>query len=316
MFSVSFGWRVLLECLVITFLFYCSLQLFTNEKVNDIPIDCGSSVVESVGPNPLDGCLHVYLDMGTNTGVQLRKLYESQLFSDAPVIPVFEKFFGKNKKDVCTVGFEPHPSFSPGLKNLESHYQACGLNVKVYTQTAVTGNSNGEKATFQQGASELDGRLIDGTANFTEPLMYRIINSVLTFSQAPEGVTYDVETLRISDYINNIVATRKLPLIGTEIPRVVMKLDVEGAELEILPDLVMNGALRHIDLIMVDFHTWWFQNWADTDEIAKLRDSLKIINGIARKQGLLHVAEISELDDETYGNFDGKYTSCEDILKL
>ena len=27
--------------------------------------------------NPLDGCEFVYLDMGTNTGVQIRKLYES-----------------------------------------------------------------------------------------------------------------------------------------------------------------------------------------------------------------------------------------------
>ena len=42
----------------------------------------------------LDGCHHVYLDMGTNTGVQIRKLYEPHLFPNASVLPIFDKFFG------------------------------------------------------------------------------------------------------------------------------------------------------------------------------------------------------------------------------
>ena len=44
--------------------------------------------------NPLDGCEFVYLDMGTNTGVQIRKLYESSLFPGAGVLPIFERYFG------------------------------------------------------------------------------------------------------------------------------------------------------------------------------------------------------------------------------
>ena len=42
----------------------------------------------------LDGCRHVYLDMGTNTGVQIRKLYQPHLFPNASVLPIFDKFFG------------------------------------------------------------------------------------------------------------------------------------------------------------------------------------------------------------------------------
>ena len=69
----------------------------------------------------LDGCRHVYLDMGTNVGVhtkklssivifiiipmktfilmlllqvQIRKLYQPHLFPNASVLPIFEKFFG------------------------------------------------------------------------------------------------------------------------------------------------------------------------------------------------------------------------------
>ena len=49
---------------------------------------------ESGDKNFLDGCQHVYLDMGTNTGIQIRKLYEPHLFPNALVLPIFDKFFG------------------------------------------------------------------------------------------------------------------------------------------------------------------------------------------------------------------------------
>ena len=63
--------------------------------------------------NPLDGCTFVYLDMGTNVGVQIRfrwhsrvsrlgtfiehfrKLFQPSKFPRAKIIPVFERFFGK-----------------------------------------------------------------------------------------------------------------------------------------------------------------------------------------------------------------------------
>ena len=49
---------------------------------------------ESEDENFLDGCQHVYLDMGTNTGIQIRKLYQPHLFPNASVLPIFDKFFG------------------------------------------------------------------------------------------------------------------------------------------------------------------------------------------------------------------------------
>ena len=48
----------------------------------------------SEGKNFLDGYRHVFLDLGTNTGVQIRKLYEPHLFPNASVLPIFDKFFG------------------------------------------------------------------------------------------------------------------------------------------------------------------------------------------------------------------------------
>ena len=60
-------------------------------------------------PNILDGCHHVYLDMGSNMwdtkqrttsissnprGIQIRKVYEPKLFPHAAMLPIFDKYFG------------------------------------------------------------------------------------------------------------------------------------------------------------------------------------------------------------------------------
>jgi hypothetical protein len=36
-----------------------------------------------------------------------------------------------------------------------------------------------------------------------------------------------------------------------------MKMDVEGAELELLTDLLISGALQHVDNVLVEFHTYF-----------------------------------------------------------
>ena len=65
---------------------------------------------------PLDGCQHVYLDVGSNIGVQVRKLYQPELFPNASVLEVFDGAFGRmanrNLSQLCAVGFEPNPKHS------------------------------------------------------------------------------------------------------------------------------------------------------------------------------------------------------------
>lgn len=73
--------------------------------------------------NPLDGCLHVYLDVGSNVGIQVRKLFEPELYPKALVLQKFNDFFGdaklrKTPNVVCSVGFEPNPNHSKKLKGL------------------------------------------------------------------------------------------------------------------------------------------------------------------------------------------------------
>ena len=63
-----------------------------------------------------------------------------------------------------------------------------------------------------------------------------------------------MRVVRIADYINQVVATRQLPP-GRGRGAVLMKLDVEGLEVEIVSDLVMSGAIAHLDNVHVDWET-------------------------------------------------------------
>ena len=33
-----------------------------------------------------------------------------------------------------------------------------------------------------------------------------------------------------------------------------MKIDIEGSELEVMPDLLLSGAMRHVDVAFVEWH--------------------------------------------------------------
>ena len=87
------------------------------------------------GKNMLDGCYHVYLDVGSNIGVQVRKLYEPELYPEADVHAVFNYQFGSieernlDNRIICAVGFEPNPHHTKYLKQVESSYNKCGWNV-------------------------------------------------------------------------------------------------------------------------------------------------------------------------------------------
>ena len=70
----------------------------------------------------------------------------------------------------------------------------------------------------------------------------------------PPAEISDIEVVRIAQYIKDVVATRAVPP-GRGPGVVVMKLDVEGGEVEIMADLIMSGALAHLDNIHVDWES-------------------------------------------------------------
>lgn len=87
---------------------------------------------------------------------------------------------------------------------------------------------------------------------------------------------------------------------GIRPPSVVMKLDIEGSEIDVIPDLLLTGAFAHIDVSMIEFHHLWQKT--TTDEQRKRRKQ-----SISLQRALKTITAISPLlknmfmDDEAYG---------------
>ena len=65
-----------------------------------------------------------------------------------------------------------------------------------------------------------------------------------------------VRLIRLSQFLQENVARRKLPAteFGQGPPRVLMKMDIEGSEVEVLLDLIFNGGLNIVNGLMIEFH--------------------------------------------------------------
>jgi hypothetical protein len=191
-----------------------------------------------------DGCAFVYLDVGTNIGVQFHKLYDRDRFPEAGVKPIFDEFFGNTsvRDNVCSWGWEPNPAHQPILNRLVKHYTAKGYRVSVSHSAA--GNFDGH------GVFKSDGDLANKEwASHVEPL--------------PEGQKPGHDSVEVSDVsswiLHNVVwrtwPGRALPPgPASAVGRVVMKIDAEGSDESIFAALVRNGALCGIDIVYTESH--------------------------------------------------------------
>ena len=119
-------------------------------------------------------CKHVYLDVGTNLGVQIRKLYEPSLYvgvdprmkrfaktvglgeeptaeewqagivkglafwnSTSQVLPIFDEYFGRVPRcGVCAIGVEPNPRHSPRHAQVQAALRTAGFGALWLSATA------------------------------------------------------------------------------------------------------------------------------------------------------------------------------------
>jgi FkbM family methyltransferase len=228
-----------------------------------------------------DKCEHIYLDIGTNIGVQIRKLFEPQKFPKALILPYFESFYGpasQRSSRVCAIGMEPNPKWTTKLSKLQSDYQQKGYNVIIFTETAA--NIHNKNLTFyttpfekvennEWGSSLIawDKRMIATTAGSIS------LSSLIQLIQYRKGKTENSVTF--------------------------MKLDVEGAEFEILSDLIFSGSICFVKQITVEWHPTF------RPEISPPKDLTTTINWLIKRKNNCP-SELIELDDESYHNFGRK----------
>ena len=174
-------------------------------------------------------CKKVYLDVGTNHGVQIRKLYEPSRFPRAKAHQFFNQYFGEDHADVCAIGFEPNPNFANALHQIQDTYTLMGYNVKLHTHTAVSADDDGV-ASFHLDAIQ------DNWTGLGSSLMKRGRTKTKTV----------VRTVNLVRFIEENISPDAT---------VVMKLDIEGAEFTVFPQLVLSGVLcKYIDFAFIEWH--------------------------------------------------------------
>ena len=202
-----------------------------------------------------DGCYHIYMDLGTNIGIQLRKLYEPDRYPGNLIEPRFSKYFGTisstnatqlsiekqqvdSRRNVCAFGWEPNPRHTAYLSNFTRVYQAAGYRVLVATETAV-GTKNGTVA-FE---TDNDNTNLEWGGN-VKPIDGRKNSTVLVTAQL----------IDFSEWMHRNVLNRRIPTApaGSPPPAIVMKVDIEGDDPALLGHLLRSGALCSINYVYVE----------------------------------------------------------------
>jgi len=184
----------------------------------------------------------LYLDVGSNIGVQVRKLFNPELYPGANVHTHFLQWFGpkkSRKQKVCAFAFEPDPSHTKRLLQLEKTYRSNGYCVKVFPETAVgihddpvTLYRDNDTHHLRWGSSTVSSKNYDDSAR--------------------QSIT--VHQVNLSDFLLGLKERNGQGTQAFLKPTVVMKMDIEGAEYKILPNLIQTGALCMINYLLIEWH--------------------------------------------------------------
>lgn len=193
-------------------------------------------------------------------GIQIRKLFEPELYPNDPVLPIYDQLFGTDRAEntrICAVGFEPNPRHAPKLQELEAAYLEKGWRVKIFPATAADMKNGTAEFYFDNDAApehhEWGASMIPWQKNMKS-----------NEEQNTPNVKTTVKTIDLARYVLENVAQRRVFYADErpqgEIlepfppPTVLMKLDIEGSEHQLLPHMIITGALCKIDTIFYEDH--------------------------------------------------------------
>jgi len=221
-----------------------------------------------------DGCYHVFLDVGANVGVHGRFLLEPdkypKMYSDSLTsVELFGKEYGPlNNRDVCVFAFEANSKHWPRLTEVSEAYAAVGWRYHVVK--AAVSDQNGSTTFFHQGKEdEKDNEWgFSGAKDLSQNYNGKV---------AEGGYTVEVPTVRLSEWIWTHIHERLVPEVppsysssssknnndqhtdasvspSVKPPILGMKVDIEGYEYIVLPDLIHSGGICHFDFVFGEFH--------------------------------------------------------------
>ena len=140
------------------------------------------------------------------------------------------------------------------LQDIESSYRKCGWMVKFMTETAVSDHQGTSKFFTDE-----DYKNMEFGGGILSPKLYKIATENASSTSLPP--TKKVALIKLSEFLKNVVGKRQIPPIAVDLPpTVVMKMDIEGSEVDVMPDLIFNGGLAHINTFTVEWHLRFEKN--------------------------------------------------------
>ena len=212
-------------------------------------------------------CKHAYIDVGTNVGVQIRKLYEPHLYPGAPIHTKFDRVFGPAtdgaRCGVCAIGVEPNPHHRERLSKLQ-RYLRHQLGVRMLVLRAAASDADSVTTLAMPAAEKADGNN-DWSASNNFPFrgMKRPKASLSYLALRGAATVRTVDVARIVMRVRAHLSRRSgaagaASSVGSSSRassgRIFSKIDCEGCEFHVLPHLVLGHGLCAIDEMEIEWH--------------------------------------------------------------
>jgi FkbM family methyltransferase len=254
---------------------------------------------EALQENPklFHGCTKIFLDVGSNRGTHVRKLFEPHKYPRSPYVKLFEKYFGHwidrrqpfSKTGICAFGFEANPTWASTLKDVENEFAKQNWRVKFFSPVAVS-NTTGNVDFWVRHS------------NMTKHSNWGA--SIIPFSQRmheflhKDEFTVSVPKIDLSSFVDEM---RKKAPPGFRL----MKMDIEGSEFVVLPPFLKKQLLCKsvLDMLTIEWHEHILEKAEDRERAAEVHGQIE--DPGACDSG--PPTDIETLDDESYYNDGAKF---------
>ena len=246
-----------------------------------------------------DGCVNIFVDAGANIGVHTRFLFEPAKYPESQFTKLFSNAFGAASNEsaqlTCSLGFEPNPKHIKRHKALQRAYKRMGWQYSFFH--FALGVNTSEELVFYENIESNGG---NGAQNEYWAFSTTRLEKQNQSKVRVPSVSFDTVLAQIGK--------RRLPADQRH-PRVLVKMDIEGSEYAVLPQVMMTGSLcRVVDYISLEWHASFapmrfrpnqhlgLSTQAEAKKVASLLKAA-MADG-AHAGGCL--TSVAEVDDETY----------------